>query len=76
MFDDAIRYNREKLVGLKNIYGTVVGYRDPEYISSDSYDTELIFDTGVVCRWKALGANSRGKMSYYQSDEYNLRESK
>ena len=72
-YEDALEYNRDKLIGTSNIYGTVVGYKEPEYISSNYYDTILIFDSGMKCRWKAYHSNPFGKMSYYQSDEYNLK---
>ena len=66
--------NMYALIGMHNIYGTVVSVCLPKVVSSNSYDCELTFDSGVTgVRWDA---SSFKKMSYYQSNEYNLTKDK
>lgn len=61
------RYN---LLGLRNRDGVVVKAEDPDVQSSNSYDTELTFDSGL-CGVRWLSHDTK-KMNYYQSDDYNL----
>ena len=71
-YDKALYLARHKLLGLTNIHGTVIAIDDPEIQSSSSYDSELTFDSGYHgVRWDARGG--KGKQSYYQSDDHNLR---
>ena len=72
LYEERLNKARAYLIGCKNIYGTVVDTKQPEYISSDNYDTILIFDDGFKVRWKAICINPLNKQDYYQSNEHNL----